>query len=86
MSVSNEKRYKTLERCLSSRPSLESLKKRVIIQKNIFGQTLTELTTKEKTTVPIFVKKCIQLIQTTEDHLITPGLFRISARNYDHRI
>ncbi|MPC10106.1 Rho GTPase-activating protein 12 [Portunus trituberculatus] len=48
-------------------------------KKSVFGSTLAELKSQDKTNIPIFVLLCIQNIEKDEENLKTDGLYRISG-------
>ena len=49
------------------------------LTESVFGSSLTELATQDKTNIPIFVLQCINHIEKSEELLKTDGLYRISG-------
>lgn len=45
----------------------------------MFGSTLAELKSQDKTNIPLFVLCCIKNIEKHEENLRTDGLYRISG-------
>jgi len=62
------------------RPNVEDLMKRGIIKNEpVFGSTLTLLAKADHSDVPMFVKKCIQIIESKPEYLSTDGVYRQSG-------
>ncbi|GAB1603431.1 rho GTPase-activating protein 12-like isoform X1 [Argonauta hians] len=66
-----------LANLLSGRPSKESLEEKGIMKTNTFGGLLKDISEKENSPVPIFVKNCIQSIE--KRGLMQDGLYRVSG-------
>uniref|UniRef100_A0A3B3TFL7 Rho GTPase activating protein 27, like n=1 Tax=Paramormyrops kingsleyae TaxID=1676925 RepID=A0A3B3TFL7_9TELE len=67
-----------LRRFLQRRPTLQSVKERGYIQgKNVFGCPLENLCTRERSTVPSFVDKCIKSVE--KRGLDIDGIYRVSG-------
>ncbi|XP_013384122.1 rho GTPase-activating protein 15 isoform X7 [Lingula anatina] len=62
---------------LKKRPTMESLQEQGILQESVFGSHLDRLCERERTTVPIFVKRCIQAIENKG--LSIDGIYRVSG-------
>lgn len=62
------------------RPGVEDLMKRGIMKNEpVFGSTLTLLARQDHSDVPIFVKKCVQVIESKPEYLSTDGVYRQSG-------
>ena len=62
------------------RPGVEDLMKRGIMKNEpVFGSTLTLLARVDSSEVPLFVKKCIQVIESKPEYLATDGVYRQSG-------
>jgi hypothetical protein len=74
-----EKKKKIRERLrlfLRRRPTLETLREKGIFKDEpVFGCTLSNLCSREKTTIPKFVKQCIQAIEAKD--LKSDGIYRV---------
>ena len=69
-----------LRRFFLRRPNVEELMKRGIIKNEpVFGTTLHLLTKSEHADVPLFVKKCISVIESKPEYLKTDGVYRQSG-------
>ncbi|XP_023691309.1 rho GTPase-activating protein 27-like [Paramormyrops kingsleyae] len=66
-----------LRRFLQRRPTLQSVKERGYIQENVFGCPLENLCTRERSTVPSFVDKCIKSVE--KRGLDIDGIYRVSG-------
>ncbi|XP_068231658.1 uncharacterized protein [Palaemon carinicauda] len=64
---------------IKRRPQREILEKKGIYKEAVFGSTLAELASQDKTGTPLFVLKCINNIEKSEENLRTDGLYRISG-------
>ncbi|KAF5894036.1 rho GTPase-activating protein 12-like isoform X1 [Clarias magur] len=73
-----QKKTKTrLKKFLTRRPSLQAVKDKGYIKDLVFGCDLISLCQREKTTVPHFVKICIEYIEN--QGLSLDGLYRVSG-------
>ncbi|XP_053083426.1 rho GTPase-activating protein 12a isoform X2 [Pangasianodon hypophthalmus] len=73
-----QKKAKTrLRKFLTRRPSLQAVKDKGYIRDLVFGCNLISLCQREKTTVPHFVKMCINYIEN--QGLSLDGLYRVSG-------
>ncbi|XP_053507711.1 rho GTPase-activating protein 12 isoform X4 [Ictalurus furcatus] len=73
-----QKKTKTrLRKFLTRRPSLQAVKDKGYIKDLVFGSNLISLCQREKTTVPHFVKLCIDYIEN--QGLSLDGLYRVSG-------
>ncbi|XP_060761966.1 rho GTPase-activating protein 12a isoform X3 [Neoarius graeffei] len=73
-----QKKTKTrLRKFLTRRPSLQAVKEKGYIKDLVFGCNLISLCQREKTTVPHFVKMCIDYIEN--QGLSLDGLYRVSG-------
>jgi hypothetical protein len=62
------------------RPNMEDLMKRGIMKNEpVFGSTLQLLSKVEHSDVPLFVKKCIQVLENKTEFLQTDGVYRQSG-------
>jgi len=62
------------------RPNVEELMKRGIIKNEpVFGTTLQLLSRSDQCEVPLFVKKCISVIESRPEYLKTDGVYRQSG-------
>lgn len=62
------------------RPAVEDLMKRGIMKNEpVFGSTLVLLAKADHSDVPLFVKKCIAIIESRVEHLSTDGVYRQSG-------
>merc|ERR1712045_807886 len=69
-----------LRRFFMRRPNVEELMKRGIIKnKPVFGTTLQLLSRSDQCEVPLFVKKCISVIESKPEYLKTDGVYRQSG-------
>ena len=69
-----------LRRFFMRRPNVEELMKRGIIKNEpVFGTTLGLLTKSDQSEIPIFVKKCIAVIESKPEYLKTDGVYRQSG-------
>ncbi|XP_063868938.1 rho GTPase-activating protein 12-like isoform X5 [Scylla paramamosain] len=68
-----------LRNFIRRRPMRETLENKGIYKESVFGSTLAELKSQDKTNIPIFVLLCIQNIEKNEENLKTDGLYRISG-------
>ncbi|XP_045123638.1 rho GTPase-activating protein 12-like isoform X3 [Portunus trituberculatus] len=68
-----------LRNFIRRRPMKETLENKGIYKESVFGSTLAELKSQDKTNIPIFVLLCIQNIEKDEENLKTDGLYRISG-------
>ena len=69
-----------LRRFFMRRPNVEELMKRGIIKNEpVFGTTLQLLSRSDQCEVPLFVKKCISVIESKPEYLKTDGVYRQSG-------
>ena len=69
-----------LRRFFMRRPNVEELMKRGIIKNEpVFGTTLQLLSRSDQCEVPLFVKKCISVIESRPEYLKTDGVYRQSG-------
>jgi len=62
------------------RPGVEDLMKRGIMKNEpVFGSTLVQLAKSEHSDVPLFVRKCIQVIESKTEYMSTDGVYRQSG-------
>lgn len=62
------------------RPAMEDLMKRGIMKNEpVFGSTLSLLSRVEHGDVPMFVRKCVQIIESKPEYLTTDGVYRQSG-------
>ncbi|XP_017266494.1 rho GTPase-activating protein 12 isoform X4 [Kryptolebias marmoratus] len=73
----NKKAKKKLKHFLTRRPTLQSVKDKGYIKDQMFGSTLSSVCQQENTTVPIFVKMCIEHVES--NGLSIDGLYRVSG-------
>ncbi|XP_063076802.1 rho GTPase-activating protein 27 isoform X2 [Engraulis encrasicolus] len=74
----DQKKVKTkLRKFLLKRPTLQSVKDKGYIRENVFGCHLANLCAQERTTVPVFVEKCIRTVE--KRGLGIDGLYRVSG-------
>ncbi|XP_066943332.1 uncharacterized protein [Macrobrachium rosenbergii] len=64
---------------IKRRPQRELLEKKGIYKEAVFGSTLAELASQDKTGTPLFVLQCIKNIEKCDENLRTDGLYRISG-------
>ncbi|EDO49474.1 predicted protein, partial [Nematostella vectensis] len=64
-----------LRKLISRRPTIEELEKKGIIREQVFGCPITHLCEREGTTIPIFVSKCINAIESRG--LEFDGIYRV---------
>ncbi|XP_063778144.1 rho GTPase-activating protein 12 isoform X5 [Pseudophryne corroboree] len=75
---SEQKKTKTkLKKFLTRRPTMQAVREKGYIKDPVFGSSLASLCQRENTTVPIFVKMCIDHIE--EHGLDIDGLYRVSG-------
>ncbi|XP_040290193.1 rho GTPase-activating protein 12 isoform X4 [Bufo bufo] len=75
---SEQKKTKTkLKKFLTRRPTMQSVREKGYIKDPVFGSSLASLCQRENTTVPTFVKMCIDHIE--EHGLDVDGLYRVSG-------
>ncbi|XP_053328293.1 rho GTPase-activating protein 15 [Spea bombifrons] len=76
--TSDRNRVKTrLKKFISRRPSLKTLQEKGLIKDQVFGCHLETLCKRENTTVPHFVKQCIEAIE--KRGLDADGIYRVSG-------
>lgn len=91
----NKKTRHRLKRFLTRRPTLQAVRDKGYIKDQVFGCSLSSLCHRENSTVPIFVKMCIEHVET--NGLSIDGLYRVSgnlaviqklryAVNHDERV
>ncbi|XP_075068137.1 rho GTPase-activating protein 12 isoform X5 [Mixophyes fleayi] len=79
-SVDNTEQKKTktkLKKFLTRRPTMQAVREKGYIKDPVFGSSLASLCQRENTTVPNFVKMCIDHIE--EQGLDVDGLYRVSG-------
>uniref|UniRef100_A0A8D2LSS9 Rho GTPase-activating protein 12 n=1 Tax=Varanus komodoensis TaxID=61221 RepID=A0A8D2LSS9_VARKO len=75
---SEQKKTKTkLKKFLTRRPTLQAVREKGYIKDQVFGCNLSSLCQRENTTVPKFVKLCIEHVE--EHGLDVDGLYRVSG-------
>ncbi|XP_005994735.1 rho GTPase-activating protein 12b isoform X9 [Latimeria chalumnae] len=75
---SEQKKTKTkLKKFLNRRPTLQAVREKGYIKDQVFGSSLTSLCQRENTTVPKFVKMCIEYVE--KHGLDIDGLYRVSG-------
>ncbi|XP_069815088.1 rho GTPase-activating protein 12 isoform X6 [Dendropsophus ebraccatus] len=75
---SEQKKTKTkLKKFLTRRPTMQAVREKGYIKDPVFGSSLASLCQRENTTVPTFVKMCIDHIE--EHGLDIDGLYRVSG-------
>ncbi|KAM4687709.1 rho GTPase-activating protein 12 isoform 9-T9 [Discoglossus pictus] len=75
---SEQKKTKTkLKKFLTRRPTLQAVREKGYIKDPVFGSSLASLCQRENTTVPKFVKQCIDHVE--EHGLDIDGLYRVSG-------
>ncbi|KAG8573537.1 hypothetical protein GDO81_012451 [Engystomops pustulosus] len=75
---SEQKKTKTkLKKFLTRRPTMQAVREKGYIKDPVFGSSLASLCQRENTTVPTFVKMCIDHIE--EQGLDVDGLYRVSG-------
>ncbi|XP_064361889.1 rho GTPase-activating protein 12 isoform X6 [Dromaius novaehollandiae] len=73
-----QKKTKTkLKKFLTRRPTLQAVREKGYIKDQVFGSNLTSLCQRENSTVPKFVKLCIDHVE--EHGLDVDGLYRVSG-------
>ncbi|XP_019386673.1 PREDICTED: rho GTPase-activating protein 12 isoform X4 [Crocodylus porosus] len=76
--ASEQKKTKTkLKKFLTRRPTLQAVREKGYIKDQVFGSNLTSLCQRENSTVPKFVKLCIDHVE--EHGLDVDGLYRVSG-------
>ncbi|XP_037538344.1 rho GTPase-activating protein 12 isoform X4 [Nematolebias whitei] len=73
----NKKTKKKLMHFLTRRPTLQAVRDKGYIKDQVFGSSLSSLCQQENTTVPIFVKLCIDHVES--NGLNVDGLYRVSG-------
>lgn len=79
-SIDNTEQKKTktkLKKFLTRRPTMQAVREKGYIKDPVFGSSLASLCQRENTTVPTFVKMCIDHIE--EQGLDVDGLYRVSG-------
>ncbi|XP_068091795.1 rho GTPase-activating protein 12 [Hyperolius riggenbachi] len=79
-SIDNAEQKKTktkLKKFLTRRPTLQAVREKGYIKDPVFGSSLASLCQRENTTVPKFVKMCIDHIEA--QGLTVDGLYRVSG-------
>ncbi|XP_042353250.1 rho GTPase-activating protein 12-like isoform X2 [Plectropomus leopardus] len=91
----NKKTRHKLKKFLTRRPTLQAVRDKGYIKDQVFGCSLSSLCHRENSTVPIFVKMCIDHVEN--NGLCVDGLYRVSgnlaiiqklrfAVNHDERV
>eukprot|EP00062_Callorhinchus_milii_P011518 gi/632957569/ref/XP_007894550.1/ PREDICTED: rho GTPase-activating protein 15 [Callorhinchus milii] len=76
--TSEKKRVKSrLKKFISRRPSLKTLQEKGLIKEQVFGCHLETLCKREETTIPQFVKICIEAVE--KRGLDAHGIYRVSG-------
>ncbi|XP_052549764.1 rho GTPase-activating protein 12 isoform X6 [Tympanuchus pallidicinctus] len=76
--ATDQKKTKTkLKKFLTRRPTLQAVREKGYIKDQVFGSNLTSLCQRENSTVPKFVKLCIEHVE--EHGLDVDGLYRVSG-------
>ncbi|XP_070655964.1 rho GTPase-activating protein 15 isoform X3 [Bos indicus] len=76
--TSDKNRVKSrLKKFITRRPSLKTLQEKGLIKDQIFGSHLHTLCEREKSTVPRFVKQCIEAVE--KRGLDVDGIYRVSG-------
>ncbi|XP_069715485.1 rho GTPase-activating protein 12 isoform X7 [Phaenicophaeus curvirostris] len=74
----DQKKTKTkLKKFLTRRPTLQAVREKGYIKDQVFGSNLTSLCQRENSTVPKFVKLCIEHVE--EHGLDVDGIYRVSG-------
>ncbi|XP_074049207.1 rho GTPase-activating protein 12 isoform X2 [Macrotis lagotis] len=76
-SSEQKKTKKNLKKFLTRRPTLQAVREKGYIKDQVFGSNLTNLCQKENSTVPKFVKLCIEHVE--EHGLDIDGIYRVSG-------
>uniref|UniRef100_A0A803KAZ8 Rho GTPase-activating protein 12 n=1 Tax=Xenopus tropicalis TaxID=8364 RepID=A0A803KAZ8_XENTR len=79
-SIDNAEQKKTktkLKKFLTRRPTMQAVREKGYIKDPVFGSSLASLCQRENTTVPNFVKMCIEHVE--EQGLDVDGLYRVSG-------
>uniref|UniRef100_A0A672R3D9 Rho GTPase-activating protein 12-like n=1 Tax=Sinocyclocheilus grahami TaxID=75366 RepID=A0A672R3D9_SINGR len=74
---SEQKTRVKLKKFLTRRPTLQAVRDKGYIKDQVFGCSLTALCQRESTSVPNFVKMCIEHVENTS--LNVDGLYRVSG-------
>ncbi|XP_033838325.1 rho GTPase-activating protein 12-like isoform X2 [Periophthalmus magnuspinnatus] len=77
LDVSEHKTRRKLKKFLTRRPTLQAVKDKGYIKDQVFGCSLSSLCKRENSTVPRFVKLCIEHVETSG--LSMDGLYRVSG-------
>ncbi|KAJ8279201.1 hypothetical protein COCON_G00062670 [Conger conger] len=78
MDTSDQKKTRVkLKRFLTRRPTLQAVRDKGYIKDQVFGCSLTSLCQRENTSVPDFVRMCIDHVENTG--LSVDGLYRVSG-------
>ncbi|XP_043922636.1 rho GTPase-activating protein 12 isoform X7 [Protopterus annectens] len=76
--AAEQKKTKTkLKKFLTRRPTLQAVREKGYIKDQVFGSNLAELCKRENTTVPKFVKLCLEHVE--KHGLNVDGLYRVSG-------
>ncbi|XP_044076387.1 rho GTPase-activating protein 12-like isoform X3 [Siniperca chuatsi] len=73
----NKKTRHKLKKFLTRRPTLQAVRDKGYIKDQVFGCSMSSLCYRENTTVPSFVKMCIDHVEN--DGLCVDGLYRVSG-------
>ncbi|XP_028328417.1 rho GTPase-activating protein 12-like isoform X8 [Gouania willdenowi] len=73
----NKKTRHKLKKFLTRRPTLQAVRDKGYIKDQVFGGSLSDLCHRENSTVPSFVKMCIEHVES--DALYVDGLYRVSG-------
>lgn len=76
-SSDHKKTRHKLKKLLTGRPTLQTVKDKGYIKDQVFGCSLSNLCQRENTTVPKFVKMCIDHVEN--NGLLIDGLYRVSG-------
>ncbi|XP_057714255.1 rho GTPase-activating protein 12-like isoform X4 [Corythoichthys intestinalis] len=73
----NKKTKHKLKKFLTRRPTLQAVRDKGYIKDQVFGGSLSSLCQKENSTVPSFVKMCMEHVESNGLHV--DGLYRVSG-------
>ncbi|XP_030607312.1 rho GTPase-activating protein 12-like isoform X4 [Archocentrus centrarchus] len=76
-SSDHKKTRHKLKKLLTGRPTLQTVKDKGYIKDQVFGCSLSNLCQRENTTVPKFVKMCVDHVEN--NGLLIDGLYRVSG-------
>ncbi|XP_040844015.1 rho GTPase-activating protein 12 isoform X1 [Ochotona curzoniae] len=76
-SSEQKKTKKNLKKFLTRRPTLQAVREKGYIKDQVFGANLANLCQRENSTVPLFVRLCIEHVE--EHGLDVDGIYRVSG-------